>query len=381
MQKLAQSITKQTTLLPLVLLALTAVQFASIELILPLDAWLLQEIQKGRSCGLDRIALHLKQYLIFYLLLLGGIAGCALILQRRWGDVFHAAVTVISGAFLCELLKTGLERPRPSALAGALVGNSFPSGHVTAAVLIAGALIFFLSRKHNASLIKWGGSALAILLTVVVVWQRLYLGHHWASDVIGSFLIAGFWLCICLRPPLFLRSPSALSWVSTLLLLTYSIFYIFPQTRLVLPTVRSLESPRVTAVSFGSEAGRETLEGNWIKHTREPVGSISWAGTGIARLKFAVIGGDLPSGAAMLRVVARPFVAAKTDTCFPLEIIVNGEMVQRLLLFRGWREYRLKLVPGSLRPGSNTVEFRIPDRFPVSKVDKKAVAFHLLEIL
>ena len=197
---------KTTQRLPLLLGSLILVQFLSMEATIPLDAAVYQWLQSARSCHLVHIGMQCKDSPLWYLILFGGLGVCVLGLQRRWTDIAHALLIVLSGAFLSELLKTGLDRARPSALPAWLVGNSFPSGHVIGAVLITGTLIFFLSRKDVPVWLRVWGSGIAICLSGVIIWQRLYLGHHWATDIIGSLLIAGALLSVALRPPAFLQS-------------------------------------------------------------------------------------------------------------------------------------------------------------------------------
>ena len=84
--------------------SLALIQFLSLEAALPLDAAVYQWLQAGRSCQLDHIGLLLKKFLIMYLVLLGAVAVCVLGLQKRWMDIVHASLTVLSGAFFCELL-------------------------------------------------------------------------------------------------------------------------------------------------------------------------------------------------------------------------------------------------------------------------------------
>ena len=356
---------------------LILVQFLSMEATIPLDAAVHQWLQSARSCHLVRIGMQWKDSPLWYLMLFGGLGICALGLQRRWTDIAHASLIVLSGAFLSELLKTGLERARPSALPAWLAGNSFPSGHVVGAVLITGTLIFFLARKGVPVWLRVWGSGIALCLSGVIIWQRLYIGHHWVTDIIGSLLIAGALLSVTLRPPAFLQSTRQVVCLGLISLLCYQIFYFFPQTRLLLPSVRSLQTAPLAAFAFGEAAPQEALSGDWGQHAQEPLGPISWARPGDARMTLTVPQGE---GSA-LHVVVRPFVKSKAYTCFPLDIIVNGQVAQRLLLYRGWREYTIPLPNGWIRPGDNTILFRTGEDFPMDETDRRTVAFRSVQLL
>ncbi|MBA2678370.1 MAG: phosphatase PAP2 family protein [Ktedonobacteraceae bacterium] len=112
---------------------------------------------------------------------------------------------VLSGvsALLNALIKLIVHRPRPTAglvevLQGA-TGNSFPSGHVMAYLAFWGLLFSFgIILFHGW---RWWRIALLIVPAFFVVMvgpSRIYLGAHWASDVLGSYLIGGVLLGITL---------------------------------------------------------------------------------------------------------------------------------------------------------------------------------------
>ena len=256
--------------LPLLLGGLILVQFLSMEATIPLDAAVYQWLQSARSCHLVQLGMQYKDSPLWYLILFGGLGICVLGRQRRWTDIAHALLIVLSGAFLSELLKTGLDRARPSALPAWLVGNSFPSGHVIGAVLITGTLIFFLARKDVPVWLRVWGSGIALCLSGVIIWQRLYLGHHWVTDIIGSLLIAGALLSVALRPPAFLQSARNVVSLGLISLLCYQMFYFFPQTRVLLPSVRSIQTDPLAVFAFGEKAPQEDFGGDWGRHTQEP---------------------------------------------------------------------------------------------------------------
>lgn len=81
-------------------------------------------------------------------------------------------------------------RPDPAVLFDPLSpesgSDSFPSGHVAFAVALAFA-VYFLARGT-----RWARPAAAAgaVLAATVAWSRLYIGVHYASDVVASFLAA-----------------------------------------------------------------------------------------------------------------------------------------------------------------------------------------------
>ena len=116
-------------------------------------------------------------------------------LGDRLEALFVAGLSSIS-LLLNLLLKVLIHRPRPSAgLVHIIVkslGYSFPSGHVMSYIAYFGLLFAFgiilFQGRH------WWRTARLIVSAAFVVLvgpSRVYLGDHWASDVLGAYLIGG----------------------------------------------------------------------------------------------------------------------------------------------------------------------------------------------
>jgi membrane-associated phospholipid phosphatase len=126
-------------------------------------------------------------------------AAFVLLLRRR---VAHAALmgAALGGAEALNLtLKAAFERPRPSfsePLATA-AGFSFPSGHAMVSLTVYGALAFVIaahaSTRRERILVV--GSALALVLAIG--FSRVYLGVHYASDVLAAYCAGLAWLALC----------------------------------------------------------------------------------------------------------------------------------------------------------------------------------------
>lgn len=95
---------------------------------------------------------------------------------------------------LIPLLKELIGRPRPDWPMPLVETSSpsFPSGHAARAALIYVLAAFVLPMLTSARRALTLALCAALLLAVGV--SRVVLGVHWPSDVIGSWLLAGFWL-------------------------------------------------------------------------------------------------------------------------------------------------------------------------------------------
>jgi membrane-associated phospholipid phosphatase len=125
-----------------------------------------------------------------------------------WRGGFGADVLVVgafAGAVALEVLyKSLLFHPGPphflehsdgpsvsEFLSGNLVGNSFPSGHMARAVVAYGLLAFVIRSLTTSRLVRALVAPVAIVVIVLVAFDRLYLNVHWESDVIGGLLLGG----------------------------------------------------------------------------------------------------------------------------------------------------------------------------------------------
>ena len=96
---------------------------------------------------------------------------------------------------LTSLIKMQVLRPRPSKdlvrVFSHLEEASFPSGHVVHYVTFYG-FLFYLVFTHLKQ--RWFRTALLTLLAGLILLvgpSRVYMGHHWPSDVGGAYLVVG----------------------------------------------------------------------------------------------------------------------------------------------------------------------------------------------
>lgn len=100
-----------------------------------------------------------------------------------------------SGALLSTGLKALARRPRPShadaieVVAAPLRGTSFPSGHVVTYVGVYGFLAHLVGAHVRDRRARRVGAAALVALVGLVGPSRVHEGHHWPSDVLGSYLV------------------------------------------------------------------------------------------------------------------------------------------------------------------------------------------------
>lgn len=98
---------------------------------------------------------------------------------------------------LNQLLKRILQRPRPTEYRIIEeTGYSFPSGHSMISMAFYGYLIYLIYKYVKNKYIKWISIILLSILICVIGISRIYLGVHYASDVLGGFLISISYLII-----------------------------------------------------------------------------------------------------------------------------------------------------------------------------------------
>jgi membrane-associated phospholipid phosphatase len=133
------------------------------------------------------------------------LVGVALfIASRRWLALF--VVLAVGGASVLSVLAkhvVGRERPPVDVHLQQPLSSAFPSGHSTQAAATYFALaivVTVLSRSRPLCALTWTAATLIVFSVGV---SRVYLGVHWATDVLGGWLLGSIWvagLTIALAP-------------------------------------------------------------------------------------------------------------------------------------------------------------------------------------
>lgn len=96
--------------------------------------------------------------------------------------------------FISFVVKRGVRRPRPNhpainVVAARIGGSSFPSGHVINYVGVYGTLAFLLLTHVRPPALRAALVGGLTALIALVGPSRIYLGHHWLTDVFASYLL------------------------------------------------------------------------------------------------------------------------------------------------------------------------------------------------
>ncbi len=103
----------------------------------------------------------------------------------------YIGVNLIIIFFSNQLLKNIIQRPRPEGFR--IVeqsGYSFPSGHSMVSMAFYGLFIYLIHKKVKSPIIKWTCNIALSLLIIFIGLSRIYLGVHYASDVVAGFCLS-----------------------------------------------------------------------------------------------------------------------------------------------------------------------------------------------
>lgn len=132
--------------------------------------------------------------------ILAGSAAAALTAARRSFTPLILMTVAATGSLLMTVLgKDAIGRLRPGtefAVPPFEVSPSFPSGHTLNAVVIAGIIAYLLLLRQRSGLARVLTVAAAVTFAFVMGLTRVYLGHHWVTDVAVAWTLGLAWLSV-----------------------------------------------------------------------------------------------------------------------------------------------------------------------------------------
>ena len=178
--------------------------FIQIHPISNLDLYITREIQEQRAWNLTPLMKFISSFGNPGIAVLSIIiASSYFFLTYRRREAYFT-LTVIPADLCNMLLKILIHRPRPTLENAKIVlqftQSGFPSAHVVHYVVFFGFLlaVMFVHKNIPLFLRIFVGTLSAFLILTVSI-SRIYLGAHWATDVLGGYLFGCVYLGVMLK--------------------------------------------------------------------------------------------------------------------------------------------------------------------------------------
>jgi undecaprenyl-diphosphatase len=130
------------------------------------------------------------------IMVIGVLLGLYYIYKRFWQELLMIGITWSGEALIWRFLSQYFSRPRPVfdvPIWNTMTVPSFPSGHMMATVMCYGYFTYILAPKIK----PWLGKVLVILggclIILYIGYSRIFLGHHYLSDVLAGFALGVGW--------------------------------------------------------------------------------------------------------------------------------------------------------------------------------------------
>lgn len=118
---------------------------------------------------------------------------------RQWTPVILVAATAAGSLTLTVVGKTVVGRVRPP-LAEAVPpyehSASFPSGHSLNSIALAGIVAYLVVRRQHSRRARLLTVSVAAAFAFTMGMSRVYLGHHWLTDVLVAWALGLAWLTV-----------------------------------------------------------------------------------------------------------------------------------------------------------------------------------------
>ncbi|MCU1422994.1 MAG: hypothetical protein JWN36_2645 [Microbacteriaceae bacterium] len=119
--------------------------------------------------------------------------------RRSWTPLILIAAAGLGSLLMTVAGKDIIGRSRPP-LADAVppyeYSPSFPSGHTLNATVIAGVIAYLLILRQRSTHARVITIVVAALFAVSIGLSRVFLGHHWFTDVLAGWVLGLAWLSL-----------------------------------------------------------------------------------------------------------------------------------------------------------------------------------------
>lgn len=153
---------------------------------------------------------------------------CLLIFKRWWTAIHALALGILAGGAV-YITKHLIQSPRPWGIFQNPESYSMPSGHTTLATTVYMGLAFLIARSFHPRY-RWPIYLLAAVIALAVGVSRIYLGAHWFTDVLSSWMLSAALLIVIIisyrhRPEKRIHPLSVLIVSVVSLALTFSFYH------------------------------------------------------------------------------------------------------------------------------------------------------------
>lgn len=119
--------------------------------------------------------------------------------RRSWTPVILMLVAGLGSLLMTIAGKELVGRTRPD-LADAVppyeYSASFPSGHSLNSAVIAGIVAYLIILRLRSARARILAGVVAAVFAATMGLSRVYLGHHWLTDVLGAWTLGAAWLAL-----------------------------------------------------------------------------------------------------------------------------------------------------------------------------------------
>ncbi|MET4780650.1 phosphatase PAP2 family protein [Glaciihabitans sp. UYNi722] len=166
-----------------------------------LDRPLLQAAMRARSPVLDAIVTGYTDIAgPIGMPILAVVALLILSLRRKsWTPAILIVAAGLGSLLMTIAGKDVIDRERPpliDAVPPYEYSPSFPSGHTLNAIVVAGIIAYLVILRRRSTHARILTVSVAVLFALTIGLSRVFLGHHWFTDVVAGWTLGGAWLAI-----------------------------------------------------------------------------------------------------------------------------------------------------------------------------------------
>lgn len=118
---------------------------------------------------------------------------------RQWTPAVLVLVAALGSVTMTVVGKAAVGRVRPpvvDAVPPFETSPAFPSGHALNAVVLAGVVAYLLVRRQRRKWVRIATITAAAVFALLMGLSRVYLGHHWLTDVLVAWTLGLAWLTV-----------------------------------------------------------------------------------------------------------------------------------------------------------------------------------------